>query len=310
MEPHKYHAMEIMKAYVVGQAKLGYVEFNPGPNASDVILATFPKSGSTWTSYLLHQLRSGGDEEFGDIKDEVIDITPGHWDPKIQPFSIEQRFFPRTFKTHGSYRLCPKGARYIYIARDPKDTLWSLYNFIHDLFGIEEPAPIDEFYKNYYVERFGTDHDIGNVWGHFLGWHPHRSDENVLWLHYEDLMADKPKCIAAMARFMGLEPDDNLLRLVLDRSSIEHVRRISTQINPSPDNRVGRIVSTFGPKTTSYARSMKFGKMRRGVVGDGQEYLSQSLLDELAKEWRQRITPVLGYRNYDEMRSDCSFLGV
>jgi hypothetical protein len=89
--------MEILQAYVQGQASLDYAEWESGPRSSDVILAAFPKSGSTWTSYLLHQLRSKGDQEFRDIKDEVVDITPGHWDPKINPFLIEQRYFPRTF---------------------------------------------------------------------------------------------------------------------------------------------------------------------------------------------------------------------
>jgi amino acid adenylation domain-containing protein len=305
---HKNRSMEIMKTYVVGQANLGYSEFEPGSGLSDVILATFPKSGSTWTSYLMHQLRSRGDEGFHDIKDEVVDITPGHWDPTVNPFLIEQRYFPRTFKTHGSYTLCPKGGKYIYIARNPKDTLFSLYHFIHDLLGIEEIVPIEDFYKHYYVERFGTDHDIGNVWDHFLGWYPHRTEVNVLWLHYEDLLEDRSKCIRAIAQFMGVELDENLLQVILERSSLRHMRQISSQLNPSRTNRVGKVVSEFGPEMMNYAKKMKFGKMRRGVVGYGQKELPQEILNELEKEWRQRITSVLSYGNYEEMRRNCSLL--
>ncbi|MCP4265644.1 MAG: sulfotransferase domain-containing protein [Candidatus Brocadiaceae bacterium] len=304
----KNRNMETIKAYVVGQANLGYAEFEPGPRSSDVILVTFPKSGSTWTSYLLHQLHSRGDEEFRDIKDEVVDITPGHWDPTVNPFLIEHRYFPRTFKTHGSHKLCPKGGKYIYIARNPKDTLYSLYYFIHDLFDIKENVPIEDFYKDYYVERFGTGHDIGNVWDHFLEWYPHRPDENVLWLHYEDLLEDRPKCIKAMAQFMGVELDDNLLQLILGRTSIDHMRQISSQLNPSQTNRVGKVVLKFAPEMMNYAKNMKFGKIRRGIIGDGQKNLPQRILSELEKEWYQRITSVLSYENYGEMRRDCSLL--
>jgi hypothetical protein len=301
-------ALETLRAYVVGQARLGYAEFDPGPAASDVILCAFPKSGSTWTSYLLHQLRSGGDESFDDIKNEVIDITPGHWDPEVNPFAIPQRHSPRTFKTHGSHARCPKGARYLYIARDPKDTLWSLYHFVHDLFGIVEKIPIEVFYRDYFVERFGTGHDIGNPWDHFLGWHPQRADPNLLWLHYEDLLEDRLRCIRSIGQFMGIELTDDLLRTVLERSTMQHTRAIAKQLNPSPTNRVGRIVARFGPETASYATSMKFGKMRRGVRGDGQRSLPQRLLDELGREWARRITPVLGYESYEQMREDCSHL--
>ena len=117
-----------MEAYVAGQAQLGYAEFSPGPRSSDVILVSFPKSGSTWTSYLLHLLCSRGDHEFDDIKNVVVDITPGHWDPNRNPFLEEQTFQPRTYKTHGSSTLCPKGGKYIYLARDPKDSFISLYH--------------------------------------------------------------------------------------------------------------------------------------------------------------------------------------
>jgi hypothetical protein len=300
--------LKIMQAYVQGQANLGYAKWEPGPRSSDVILTAFPKSGSTWTSYLLHQLRSQGDEDFCDIKDEVVDITPGHWDPRINPFLIEQRYRPRTFKTHGSYQLCPKGAKYIYIARNPADTLYSLYYFIHDLFSIDKKVPLEHFYKQYYVDRFGTDHDIGNVWNHFLGWYPHRNDENILWLHYEDLIEDRHRCIRAIARFMEIELDNDLLVLILERSSIEHMRQISSKLNPSQSNRVGEIVMKFGPEMMNYANKMIFGKMRKGSVGDGKAFLPEGILDELEKEWRSRITMIHGYKNYEEMRNDCSLL--
>jgi hypothetical protein len=300
--------MEVFKAYVDGQARLGYAKFNPGPQPTDVILATFPKSGSTWTSYLLHQLRSGGDDDFDDIKNEVIDITPGHWDPSVNPFLAEGKWFPRTFKTHGSYDLCPKGGRYIYIARNPADTLWSLYHFIHDLFAIDEPAAIEEFYRDYYVERFGTDHDIGNPWDHFLGWLPHRNKDNVLWLHYEDLLEDRTKCIREIANFMGIALDEARLDIVLQHSAMEHMRTIAAKINPSSDNHTGKIVQRFGPLTQTYASDMKFGKMRRGATGDGKKNLPEGIRQSLAAEWDRRITPALGYGNYEEMRADCSLL--
>jgi len=300
--------LSIIRAYVEGQARLGYATFNPGPGATDVILVTYPKSGSTWISYLLHQIRSSGDAEFNDIKDEVIDITPGHWNPAENPFLIQQRFAPRTFKTHGRYALCPKGGKYIYVARNPKDSLWSLYHFIHDLFGIEQPVPVATFYREYYVERFGSGHDIDNVWNHFLSWHPHRQDENLLWLHYEDLLEDRPACLRAIARFMGSELDESQLQLVLERSNIDTMRSLAGKLNPSQSNRVGELTLTFDPRMQSYASRMRFGKLRKGVSGDGEQSLPAGIVRELEDEWRSRITPQLGYKDYESMRRACSLL--
>lgn len=299
-------ASDIFKAYVEGQARLGYASFDPGPLPTDVILVAFPKSGSTWTSYMMHQICSGGRELSRDIKEEVIDITPGHWDPEVNPFRISQDHVPRTFKTHGSYRLCPKGAKYIYIARDPKDALWSLYKFLHDLFDIDEVASIEAFFDEYFVRRYDTGHDIGNPWDHLLEWGPHREDENVLWMHYEDLLEARLACLKAMAQFMGITLSDRSLALVAKRSDIRHSREIADRLNPSPHNRVGKVVARFGPATAGYARNMRFGKVRRGVTGGGQRNLPASILEEMSRQWKERISPVLGWGSYREMRESCS----
>ncbi len=297
------NGLEVIRAYVAGQARLGYGQFDPGPEPEDIILATFPKSGSTWTSYLLHQLKSGGDDDFDDIKHVVVDITPGHWDPAQQPFAAPQAYSPRTYKTHGSYRLCPKGARYLYVSRDPVDIFWSLYQFIHDLLGIAEPVAMDAFYRDFFVRRFDTGHDIGNVWDHILDWHRLVGQENMLWLHYEDLVGNREHYLPLIARHMGIDIDGAALRRVIANSSMEHMRTISRQLNPSPDNYVGRIVAEFGDLTAGYAKKMAFGKLRKGVAGDGAGSVPAEIRAEMAKEWRERITPVLGFEDYRALRS-------
>jgi len=41
------------------------------PRASDVLITTAPKAGTTWMQQILHQLRTGGDPDFNSI-DEVV----------------------------------------------------------------------------------------------------------------------------------------------------------------------------------------------------------------------------------------------
>jgi Sulfotransferase domain len=308
MDLDRVSGLDIMESYVVGQANLGYAVFDPGPEPQDVILVSFPKSGSTWTSYLLHQLRSRGDDDFRDIKDEVIDITPGHWDPGQNPFLVEQRYAPRTFKTHGRYDLCPKGGKFIYLARNPEDSLVSLYHFIHDLFGLEQPVSLEQFYRRYFVDRFDSGHDIGNVWEHLLSWYPHRSDPNTLWIHYEDLIEDRTACLHAIRSFMSLDLNLEEMKLVEEHSHMDHTRRLAQKLNPSQSNRVGKVTLSFGALTQGYARNMKFGKMRRGVSGDGRRSLPKEILEQLKTEWQERIQPQLGYTDYHEMRKHCSLL--
>lgn len=43
--------------------------------------------------------------------------------------NAEQIGNPRLFKSHESYDLIPKNAKYIYVARDPRDACISFYHF-------------------------------------------------------------------------------------------------------------------------------------------------------------------------------------
>lgn len=45
-----------------------------------------------------------------------------------------------------------------------------------------------------------------------VSWYPHRLDKNVLWLHYEDLIADMRKCIKIIAEFLDIGVDNSELQ--------------------------------------------------------------------------------------------------
>ena len=214
--------------YVVGQAQLGYKTYSCDP--TDVILVTFPKSGSTWTSFNIFQINSKGQELYDNIKNLVIDITPGHWDPAINPFEIKQRYHPRTFKYHGMHDWAPKEGKFIYVARNPMDSLYSMYMFIHDLFGFsvnsEESAPIDWFYEEFFVKRFNSGHNIGNPWQHFLSWFPLAKKENMLWIHYEDLITDPHFCLNEIRKFMQVEISEDTFKTIVERSSVGFVKNL------------------------------------------------------------------------------------
>lgn len=45
-----------------------------------------------------------------------------------------------------------------------------------------------------------------------VSWYPHRLDENVLWLHYEDLIENLRECVRLIAAFLNIGQDDDALQ--------------------------------------------------------------------------------------------------
>lgn len=295
-----------LRDYVIGQARLGYKTYECDP--SDVFLVAYSKSGSTWSAYNLFQLKSNGRILDDNLKKEVIDITPGHWVPTVNPFEIPQRFSPRTYKYHGMYDWVPKGGKYIYIARNPVDVLYSFYVFLHHLFGFcpdsEEAAPLEWFYEEFFVKRFNTGHNIGNPWQHFLSWYPQTKNDNVLWIHYEELISNPRLCLDQMRKFMGIEMTDEVFDGVVQRSSMSFCKSLPKEFYADDTEDYLKLGKSFSENTRCYGAT--FNIARKGVAGDGARNLPLEIRQDMEEKWKTLITPVLGYKNYEEMCIDNS----
>ena len=95
----------------------------------DIVIATYAKSGTTWLQQIISQLIFAGAEGLG-----VAEMSP--WvDLRVPPkevklAEIEAQTHRRFLKTHlpvDALVFSPK-AKYIYIARDARDVMWSMHN--------------------------------------------------------------------------------------------------------------------------------------------------------------------------------------
>ena len=95
----------------------------------DIIIGTYAKSGTTWTQQIVSQLLFNGEEGL-----PTADMSP--WlDMRVPPKEVklpevEKQTHRRFLKTHlpvDALVFSPK-AKYIYIGRDGRDVVWSLYN--------------------------------------------------------------------------------------------------------------------------------------------------------------------------------------
>jgi aryl sulfotransferase len=168
----------------------------------DVVVATFPKMGTTWTLQIVFQLLHGG-------QPGVPGSSIAPWlDMRIIPSTViadlfEAQTFRRSIKTHlplDALVFSPR-AKYLVVGRDARDMVWSAYNHqqLYDdetLAAFNGPsgrpgAPVsrpDRDIRDYYL-HFAEHGELPGFgfepfWPHVQGWWAARHLPNVMLVHY------------------------------------------------------------------------------------------------------------------------------
>ena len=264
------------------------------PRASDVFVVTYPKCGTTWMTQICHQLRTGGDEAFG----EITEVVP--WDVLAldcgQDLDADQRAFPRVFKSHESAGEVAPGAKYIYVARDPEDAFVSFYHFLPAYMQLDGDLTMEQFAE----AVFGGLSHSGGIWDHFVGWWARRADrEHVLWVCFEDLKDDLPGETARVAKFLGGGCGAAArVSAAVERSTYAYMSARQSQFD---DHFVFDNVKEqmgFAPDVRCGASKVRKGG---GKVG-GRSEIPPRVRQMLRDRWRTTVEAKTGLKSYDALR--------
>ena len=104
------------------------------PRPSDVICAVPHKNGTTWLSHICHQIRmQGAEPDFKEQTDVVCFLEASKKMFGVEPENFVQPAEPRLFLSHLPYFRVPKGGKVIYLFRDQKDALFSMYRMFDSI---------------------------------------------------------------------------------------------------------------------------------------------------------------------------------
>jgi len=232
--------------------------------ATDVLITTPPKAGTTWMQQILHQMRTKGDDTFSNIYDVVpwLEFPRGDISLTEQLNLHESLAAPRIFKTHCTYEQTPGVAtvRIVLSSRDPRDCCISFY---HHLLGMTNEvrrarnmSAVESF--DVFFERWL---DFGAWFRNIQSWWPHKDQANVLWLRYEDMKADLPAVIDQLSSFLQWPLSVEEKIKVVEHSTFEWMKENAQ-----------RFTTMAGQDKTHFKKG---AFIRKGVVGDYKELLSK-----------------------------------
>jgi hypothetical protein len=184
----------------------------------DVFLTSYPRSGNTWTRFLIGNLIHADEEvTFLSVERLVPDMYK-HSDRVLRGLPR-----PRTVKSHECFD--PRYRKVIYIVRDPRDVAVSNYHWELKLRSVKEGYPIEEFVPRWMTPDFWP--RIGS-WGDHVGsWLATRQGkEGFLLLRYEDLKEDSERELKRVAEFLGIHASAERVKRAVELSSAENMRKI------------------------------------------------------------------------------------
>lgn len=259
-------------------------QFRPRPD--DIIIATYPKCGTTWLKSLAfaiarrsqHPIAGGGHPLLSSNSHDLVPFLELPFRDLHPIAELEELPSPRILGTHLPLTLLPSsvtatvGCRIVYLCREPKDVLvstWHYWNKVQADFHIELDQAFELFCEGVSI--------CGPIWEHCLGYWKHsrrvEAGKQVLFLKYGEMMASPIEHVKTIAEFLGVpftdaEESGGVLEEVVRLCSFENLKALPVNCSgvsdPTGDN----------PKLNSaYFRSAK--------VGDWVNHLSEEMAQKL-----------------------------
>ena len=182
---------------------------------ADVFIASYPKSGITWTRFVLFEMLSGMPAGFKATNQLMTGIGQHAQGLRLLPGG------GRLIGTHEQHRKEYKRA--IYVVRDARDVVLSEYAFLKALDYFR--GDLDEYISTF-LFTCGSAYGYGPWHQHVSSWldSPIAGTDKLLLVRFEDLRKEPVPWFARMAEFLGVDVDQEKIRLAVENNSIQKMR--------------------------------------------------------------------------------------
>ncbi len=212
----------------------------------DVIIATWAKAGTTWMQQIVGQLVFDGAAKVNAQKlSPWVDFRLNSDQAFVDLEAQQNRRYMKTHLPADALVISPL-AKYIYIARDGRDAVWSFFNHqanfsedrfkaINDAWGDAGPkfergaGDIRRFYRDW-LDRDG--YPAWPFWHHVRSWWEIRQAPNVKLIHFNELKRDLEGNVRTIAEFLGMEKSERILRKVTRHCTFDWMKAHSELVTP------------------------------------------------------------------------------
>jgi aryl sulfotransferase len=268
------------------------------PRPDDIIIATFPKCGTTWMQRIVSMLLVGS-AAAASVRGPWFDMRlSGPVEPVLE--AAEATPGRRHLKSHLPYDALPisDGVKFIHVARDGRDAALSMHNHmrsfrpemnaIMDQVSLSDPkfgdavapTPEDpaESFREWLADGGARGDPGASYWEVERSYWAARRDANMLLVHYNDLKADLAGEIARLALYLEIELPGAVMDEVVAAADFEAMRAQGEALMPGAERAWVGGVSTF---------------LHKGVNGRWQGVFAEADLATYKAKIATEFTPAL-----------------
>ncbi|CAL4943698.1 unnamed protein product [Urochloa decumbens] len=256
------------------------------PRSDDIILATYPKCGTTWLKALAftittrgrHGFAAGGHPLLAGGRQHPQEVV-AHLEvpnPAGDLTGIGEMPSPRLLATHLPLSLLPPavatcGCRVVYLCRQPKDAFISWWHFANSMRGGSSPFIEFDDALSMFCEGFSP---FGPFWEHYLEYWKQSMErpQQTLFLKYEEIVSDPVEVVKKLAGFFAVPFTEEEERGVPE----EVVRLCSFETLSGLEHNLAGDVARGD--SIVVGKSMFF---RKGKVGDWENHMSKEIAKKL-----------------------------
>lgn len=246
------------------------------PTKTDIIVSTWPKSGTNWMMNIAQEIAWYGEAEFehvnsaipwpdATIKTDIAQLSDRHMAEK-SPTGL------RVIKSHLAAEYVPinDDAKYIVVIRNPKDALVSAYHFENSFIEkmVGDRVPLNGFVDGFLAKRF-----VYAGWAdHTAGWWSRKDRPNVLVVFFEEMKTDLNGTIQQVADLLDVTLTAEQFGKVAHKASYATMKANNHKFSP--------------PTPPDYAEQGRITMVRSGQAGEAQDALTaeqQQAIDEFCQ---------------------------
>ncbi|KAL3842283.1 hypothetical protein ACJMK2_020314 [Sinanodonta woodiana] len=244
----------------------------------DVLICTYPKSGTHWIWEIVSMLRKGKAEYDTKIKvTAMLEFTS-----KDQIEALES---PRNLNTHFPLRMLPKDLldkkrKILHVMRNPKDVAVSMYHHFKAMMtGLRTvySGTFSEYLSLFYALEMGAKGGWNKYVTDFEKFAKDNPDYPILSLYFEDIKQDPKREITKVAKFLDVPYTEELITAVAERCEFENLKKASQEIK---DDFVTRKLSHDGRQFI----------YRKGTVGDWKNWFTVAQNELFDETYERRMS--------------------